>query len=226
MKATPNQRRFALRSTVMVVKFSLYGAVTLGVLAACGGSDDEEIAQPVMGARAKPLMTLDGRQFKDSNANGKLDAYEDWRLPVDQRIDDLVAQMTLEEKAGLCSGADFWHLKGVERLGIPGVMVSDGPHGLRKQDQEADHLGINDSIKAVCFPAACATAASFDEALESLVELHPQKDYILKASGNSGGGSHQSQHQAGQKTMKRAAFDALPPAEQQAAIGGGTSIVD
>ena len=73
--------------------------------------------------------------------------------------------MTLEEKAGLCSGADFWHLKGVERLGIPGVMVSDGPHGLRKQDQEADHLGINDSIKAVCFPAACATAASFDEAL-------------------------------------------------------------
>jgi hypothetical protein len=49
--------------------------------------------------------------------------------------------------------------------------------------------------------------ASFDEALESLVESHPQKDYILKASGNSGGGSHQSQHQAGQKTMKRGAFD-------------------
>ena len=84
---------------------------------------------------------------------------------MERNINELVAQMTLEEKAGLCSGADFWHLKGVERLGIPGVMVSDGPHGLRKQDQEADHLGINDSIKAVCFPAACATAASFDEAL-------------------------------------------------------------
>ena len=80
---------------------------------------------------------------------------------MERNINELVAQMTLEEKAGLCSGADFWHLKGVERLGIPGVMVSDGPHGLRKQDQEADHLGINDSIKAVCFPAACATAASF-----------------------------------------------------------------
>ena len=75
---------------------------------------------------------------------------------MERNINELVAQMTLEEKAGLCSGADFWHLKGVERLGIPGVMVSDGPHGLRKQDQEADHLGINDSIKAVCFPAACA----------------------------------------------------------------------
>lgn len=74
----------------------------------------------------------------------------------------LIAQMTLEEKAGLCSGLDFWHTKPVDRLGVPSVMVSDGPHGLRKQDLEADHLGMNDSIKAVCMPAACATAASFD----------------------------------------------------------------
>ena len=77
-------------------------------------------------------------------------------------IKSLVSQLTLEEKAGLCSGADFWHTKAVERLGIPASMVSDGPHGLRKQDEEVDHLGINDSIKAVCFPAASATAASFD----------------------------------------------------------------
>ena len=77
-------------------------------------------------------------------------------------IKALVSQLTLEEKAGLCSGADFWHTKAVERLGIPASMVSDGPHGLRKQDEEVDHLGINDSIKAVCFPAASATAASFD----------------------------------------------------------------
>ncbi len=78
------------------------------------------------------------------------------------KIKELVAQMTLEEKAGLCSGLDFWHTKSVDRLGVESVMVSDGPHGLRKQDQEADHLGMNDSIKAVCMPAACATAASFD----------------------------------------------------------------
>ncbi len=77
-------------------------------------------------------------------------------------IQKLIAQMTLEEKAGLCSGDDFWHTKAVERLGIPRTMVSDGPHGLRKQDDAADHLGINDSIKAVCYPTACATAASFD----------------------------------------------------------------
>ena len=83
----------------------------------------------------------------------------------ENEIKDLVVQMTLEEKAGMCSGADFWHLKEVERLGIPSVMVSDGPHGLRKQDEAADHLGVNESIKAVCFPAGCATASSFDRDL-------------------------------------------------------------
>lgn len=84
---------------------------------------------------------------------------------MEQNIRDIISQMTLEEKAGLCSGRDNWHLKAVERLGIPSVMVSDGPHGLRKQDEQGDHLGINESIKAVCFPAACAAAASFDKEL-------------------------------------------------------------
>ena len=80
-------------------------------------------------------------------------------------VKKIISEMTLEEKAGMCSGKDFWHLKGVERLGIPEVMVSDGPHGLRKQAEEADHLGLNESIKAVCFPTACATACSFDRDL-------------------------------------------------------------
>ena len=86
-------------------------------------------------------------------------------------IRNLIAKMTLEEKAGLLSGEDFWHTKPVERLGVPRSMVSDGPHGLRKQDDQADHLGINESIKAVCFPAASATAASFDpELIEKMGE--------------------------------------------------------
>lgn len=80
-------------------------------------------------------------------------------------IKAIVKEMTLEEKAGMCSGKDFWRLKSVERLGIPEVMVSDGPHGLRKQAEAGDHLGINDSIEAVCFPTACATACSFDRDL-------------------------------------------------------------
>lgn len=84
---------------------------------------------------------------------------------MERNLKELISQMTLEEKAGMCSGLDFWHLKGVERLGIPSVMVSDGPHGLRKQDEAADHLGINDSIKAVCFPPAVLSACSFDREL-------------------------------------------------------------
>lgn len=80
-------------------------------------------------------------------------------------VKEIVSQLTLEEKAGLCSGLDFWYTKPVERLGIPSLMVSDGPHGLRKQAAAADHLGLNESIDAVCFPAACATACSFDRDL-------------------------------------------------------------
>lgn len=80
----------------------------------------------------------------------------------DEKIQELLQELTLEEKAGLCSGSDFWHTKAVERLDIPAVFMSDGPHGLRTQKGEADHLGIYESIKAVCFPAACATACGFD----------------------------------------------------------------
>ncbi|MBN2222599.1 MAG: glycoside hydrolase family 3 protein, partial [Vallitaleaceae bacterium] len=80
-------------------------------------------------------------------------------------INKLIEEMTLEEKASLCSGSDFWHTQAIDRLGIPAMMVSDGPHGLRKQDLESDHLGINDSIKAVCFPTGVTIASSYDKAL-------------------------------------------------------------
>lgn len=82
-----------------------------------------------------------------------------------EQIRELIGKMTLEEKAGLCSGENFWNTKEIQRLHIPKVMLSDGPHGLRKQDVKADHLGVNESIQAVCFPAGCATAASFDREL-------------------------------------------------------------
>ena len=76
---------------------------------------------------------------------------------------ELVALMTLEEKASLLSGADAWHTVPVERLGVKPVMVSDGPHGLRTVRDEVGKPG--QAIPAVCFPAACATTASFDPAL-------------------------------------------------------------
>jgi beta-glucosidase len=80
-------------------------------------------------------------------------------------IKELISQMTLEEKASLCSGLNFWYLKGIKRLGIPSIMVTDGPHGLRKQAGNADHVGLNDSVPATCFPTASALAATWDRNL-------------------------------------------------------------
>lgn len=78
---------------------------------------------------------------------------------------EIVAGMTLEEKASLLSGADFWNTKGVERLGIEPFMLTDGPHGLRKQSSDADHLGLNESVAATCFPSGVGLAASWDVGL-------------------------------------------------------------
>ena len=77
----------------------------------------------------------------------------------------LIEKMTLEEKAGLCSGADFWRTKSIKRLGIPSIMMTDGPHGLRKQLEGGDYIGIGESTPATCFPSAAAIANSWDENL-------------------------------------------------------------
>ncbi|PUA36254.1 glycosyl hydrolase [Paenibacillus elgii] len=73
--------------------------------------------------------------------------------------------MTVEEKAGLCSGLNFWQTKPVERLGIPSILLTDGPHGLRKQRGGLDHLGFADSVPATCFPSAAGLACSWDRKL-------------------------------------------------------------
>ncbi|GIE46784.1 glycosyl hydrolase [Amorphoplanes nipponensis] len=77
----------------------------------------------------------------------------------------LLAALTLEEKASLLDGADFWRTQPVERVGIPGIMVTDGPHGLRKQAGESDHVGLNDSVPATCFPPAAGLASTWNPGL-------------------------------------------------------------
>lgn len=77
----------------------------------------------------------------------------------------LVAQMSLAEKTTTLSGDSFWFLSGNERLDIPRVMVTDGPHGLRKQARGADHVGAHRSVPATCFPTACALASSWNPEL-------------------------------------------------------------
>ena len=87
--------------------------------------------------------------------------YDYARIPLKHA--DIVEKRTLEEKASLCSGKDMWHFRGVERLGVPEVMVTDGPHGLRKQAE--GQVVLNQSVNATCFPTAVTTACSWDEEL-------------------------------------------------------------
>ena len=81
---------------------------------------------------------------------------------MEHKIKDILSKMTLEEKIALCNGADFWHSKAMEQHGIPAFMMSDGPHGLRVQNGEADMLGVNNSEPATCFPTAVTSGASWD----------------------------------------------------------------
>lgn len=80
-------------------------------------------------------------------------------------IEKILNQMTLEDKIALCSGANFWQTKKYEQYGIPSLFMCDGPHGLRKQEDAADMLGVNKSRPATCFPAEVTTAGSWDPEL-------------------------------------------------------------
>ncbi|WP_407270298.1 beta-glucosidase family protein [Radiobacillus sp. PE A8.2] len=78
---------------------------------------------------------------------------------------DLIKKMTLEEKASLMSGKDFWQTMDIERLGVNSIFLADGPHGIRKQAEAADHLGLNESLPATCFPTAATVANSWNTEL-------------------------------------------------------------
>ena len=83
-----------------------------------------------------------------------------------KNVEDILRTLTLEEKASLCSGGSYWDTKAIPEKDIPSTMLTDGPHGLRKQDlSNPDMLGINASVPATCFPSAAMTANSWDESL-------------------------------------------------------------
>ncbi len=106
-------------------------------------------------------------------------------------IDEIIKKLSLEEKASLCSGSDFWHTEPIADKGIPAIMVSDGPHGLRKQNLEEEDCELSSSIKAVCFPTAASLAASFDRALVEKVgealgeECQAENISVLLGPGNN-----------------------------------------
>lgn len=82
---------------------------------------------------------------------------------------NIISQMTLEEKASLMSGKNFWETQDIKKYGIPSIFLADGPHGIRKQIASADHLGLNESTKATCFPTASALASSWNIELANKV---------------------------------------------------------
>lgn len=78
---------------------------------------------------------------------------------------DIVNKMSLEQKAAFVSGFDYWHLEEAPELGLPKIMVTDGPHGLRKQNPNGDSVGLGNSYPATCFPTAATSSCSWDEEL-------------------------------------------------------------
>jgi beta-glucosidase len=86
-------------------------------------------------------------------------------MSADLDVEAVLAQLTVQEKASLTLGSDFWHTAPLERLEVPMIMVSDGPHGLRAQLDEADHVGLGGSAPATCFPTAAGLGSSWNPAL-------------------------------------------------------------
>jgi beta-glucosidase len=104
-------------------------------------------------------------------------------------VQSIVRNLALEEKAALCSGLDYWYLRGIERLGISAIMLTDGPHGLRKQLGDPAQVGLNDSAPATCFPTAAALAATWNRDLIYQVgvalgeECHQEKVSVILGPG-------------------------------------------
>lgn len=117
---------------------------------------------------------------------------------------DLISQMTLEEKVAFCSGSDYWHTASIERLGIPSILWSDGPHGIRnsvgthdkdepkKKDKKGEGMdALLGGIPAVCYPTAATTACSWDpELIYGMGELLGEECIAEKVSVLLGPGTN------------------------------------
>ena len=88
---------------------------------------------------------------------------------ADLKHKELISKLTLEEKASLIVGKNFWETQNIDRLEIPSIFLADGPHGIRRQIASADHLGLNESTKATCFPTASALASSWNVELSKSI---------------------------------------------------------
>lgn len=145
---------------------------------------------------------------------------------------EIVAGLDLDTRIGLVSGKSFWHLQPVPSAGLREIMVTDGPHGLRRQETSADHLGLNAARPATCFPTAAALGSSWDEDLIS--EVGAALGDEAKDQGVSvilGPGLNLKRHPAGGRSFEYLSEDPLVSGKLAAALvrgvqsrGVGTSI--
>ncbi len=156
----------------------------------------------------------------DGPSGAGLDTDATGASPTDaQRI---VAALDLETKVRLLSGADKWHTEGVPSAGIAAVLMTDGPHGLRRQATEGDHLGMAGSVPATCFPPAVTLAASWDPGL--LAEVGAALGREAQTQGVSvilGPGLNLKRHPAGGRNFEYLSEDPLLAGRLAAALVRG-----
>lgn len=185
------------------------------------------ITDPAKALEALDMMTkIDQKKLIDAGAVDQVKAeitkvYQQQLDEANGKSKTLETQLYQEMIGGRFGSSAF--IK--DKVAIPADFVQ-ARFGEAFKIEEGKVVAYDQQGNKVYSRAKPGELADFDEALETLIEQYPQKDHILKASGNSGGGSQQSQHQAGQKTMKREAFDSLDVTGKQAALKDGVSIVD
>ena len=185
------------------------------------------ITDPAKALEALEMMTkIDQKKLIDAGAvdQVKADITKSFQAQLDeatQRATTLEGQLYQEMIGGRFSGSKFI----ADKVAIPADLLQ-ARFGQSFKVEDGKVVAYDGSGNKIYSRSKPGELAAFDEALEFLVEQYPQKDHILKASGNQGGGSRQSQHQAGQKTMKRDAFDSLDIAGKQNVLKDGVTIVD
>lgn len=185
------------------------------------------ITDPAKALEALEMMTkIDQKKLIDAGAvdQVKAEITKSFQAQLDEagkQNKTLQDQLYNEMIGGRFAGSKFI----TDKLAIPADFVQ-ARFGQSFKIEDGKVVAYDGSGSKVYSRSKPGEVAGFDEALEFLVEQYPQKDYILKSSGNSGGDSRQTQHQAGQKTMKRAAFSQLSPADAAQAMKDKITIVD
>jgi len=185
------------------------------------------ITDPAKALEALEMMTkIDQKKLIDAGAVDQVraDITKSFQAQLEEangKSQKLEGQLYDAMIGGNFSGSKFI----ADKIAIPSDMLQ-ARFGQSFKVEEGKVVAYDGSGNKIYSRSKPGETAGFDEALEFLVENYPQKDHILKASGNSGGDSRTTQHQAGQKTMKRTAFDSLDMAGKQTALKDGITVVD